>query len=128
MLLPRSDAARDNARDMNSPDAIPTHSFGQRLSGYLQEHPRLRRELYLLGGSFLVGFIVLPLLIYLAGMLTLGPYASGGLGAFFADFFGGLFRGWAPAWGVALGPYALVLFVRAIRFILRRFLAPADPA
>jgi hypothetical protein len=113
---------------MSHPDTIAASpSFRQRYSAYLHERPRLRRELYLLGGALGVGLTALPLLIYLAGALTLGSYESGGLGSFLADFFLGLFRGWLPAWGVALGPLALVVFVRAARFIWRRFLTPAEP-
>lgn len=113
---------------MNSPDTTATpNSFRQRLSAYLHERPRLRRELHLAGGALAVGLIALPLLIYVVGTSTLGAYESGGLGSFLADFFLGLFRLWLPAWGVALGPLALVLFFRAIRFIWRRFLARAEP-
>lgn len=113
---------------MSSPDTIAApHSFRQRLSAYLHERPRLRRELHFVGGALAVGLVALPLLIYLVGTLTLGAYESGGFGSFLADFFLGLFRGWLPAWGVALGPMALVLFVRAVRFIWRRFLARAAP-
>lgn len=98
----------------------------QRVSAYLQEHPRLRRELYFAGGALVTGFVALPLLIYLAGTLTLGKYETGALGAFLADFFGGLFRGWLPPWGVVLGPYLLVLFLRLARFTWRRLLSRQD--
>lgn len=128
--LPRTDADRDNApRDMNATDLTSASpSFRQRLSAYLHERPRLRREIYLDGGALLVGLIALPFMIYLVGTLTLGAYESGGLGSFLADFFGGLFTGWLPALGVALGPLALVLFFRVVRFLWRRFLASSDPA
>lgn len=106
--------------------AAPT--FRQRCAAYLQQHPRLRRELYIGGGSLAVGFLALPLMIYLAGSLTLGQYQTGDLGSFLADFFGGLFRGWLPVWGVVLGPYTLVLFLRLCRLVLRRVLAPRDDA
>jgi len=99
-------------------------SFRERVSAYLHEHPRLRRELYFAVGALGAGLIALPLLIFLAGSLTLGAYESGRLGAFLADFYGGLVRGWLPVWGVVLGPYALLLFLRSSRFILRRFLTP----
>lgn len=111
--------------DTDSTTAAPVRG---RVSAYLQERPRLRRELGFAGGAFAAGFIALPLLIYLAGVLTLGNYESGNLGAFLADFFGGLVRGWPPAWGVVLGPYALILFLRLLRFVWRRFLSTQPAA
>jgi hypothetical protein len=115
--------------NMSASDSTATApTLRQRTSAYLQERPRLRRELYFAAGALGAGFIALPLLIYLAGSLTLGNYESGGLGAFLADFFGGLFRGWPPAWGVVLGPYALVLFLRLCRLIWRRVLTRDDVA
>ncbi len=106
----------------------PASTFRQRTSAYLQQHPRLRRELYIAGGALATGFFALPLLIYLAGSLTLGRYETGNLGSFLADFFGGLFTGWLPVWGVVLGPYALVLSLRLCRLVLRRVLVPRDDA
>jgi len=104
--------------------AAPT--FRQRTAAYLEQRPRLRRELYIAGGALATGFFALPLLIYLAGTLTLGQYGTGNLGSFLADFFVGLFRGWLPVWGVVLGPYALVLFLRLCRLMLRRVLVARD--
>ncbi len=109
---------------MNSPD--PTPRARQRVSAYLERRPRLRRELYFALGALGVGLFVLPVLIYLAGSLTLGNYASGGFGSFLADYFSGLFSGWLPVWGVVLGPYAVVLFLRGLRFVWKRFLTPAS--
>lgn len=93
---------------------------------FLQRHPRLRRELYLLGSLLGVGFILMPILIYVVGMLTLGPYASGGWLALFGDLYGALLRGSWPAWGVVLGPLALVVFMRMSRYVYRRWLRPGD--
>jgi len=112
---------------MTEPDTTAAApAFRQRLSSYLEARPRLRRELYFVGGALAVGLILMPILIYLAGSLTLGPYASGGFGSFLGDFFGGLFRGWLPVWGVVLGPYALIMLLRLVRLILKTYLAPTQ--
>lgn len=95
-----------------------------RQESFLQRHPRLRRELYLLGSLLAVGFILMPTLVYIVGVLTLGPYASGGWVALFVDLYKALFRGSWPAWGIVLGPLALVVFIRTTRFLYRRFLRP----
>lgn len=94
-----------------------------RLSAELGRRPGLRRELWFAGGALFVGLIAVPLLIYVVGVLTLGPYASGGLGAFLADFFLGLVRGWPAAWAIVLGPYAGILLLRTTRLVLRRYLS-----
>ena len=105
--------------DIATAQAVPRESF-------LQKHPRLRRELYILGGALATGLIVMPVCVYVVGTLTLGPYASGGWVALFADLFKGLVRGWWVTWGIVLGPYALIAFVRGVRLIYRKFLRPSD--
>jgi hypothetical protein len=110
----------------SDPESRDAPGLGRRLSAALARHPQLRRELIIGGASLFTGMILMPFLIYVAGMLTLGPYSDGGLGSLLADFYVGLFRGWPPAWGVALGPYAGVLFIRAARVVLRRWLPRAE--
>jgi hypothetical protein len=130
-------AARDNERHgltiagspVNQPTPTDTASVpvAERES-FLHRHPRLRRELYILGAALVTGLIVMPIAIYVVGTLSLGPYTSGGWTALFADFFRGIFRLWWPAWVVFLGPYALVLFLRGTRLFYRRFLRDTEPA
>lgn len=67
-----------------------------------------------------IGLIVMPLLIYTAGILTLEQYENGGLGAFLGDFLKGLARFSGAAWIVLLGPYLLLLTVRGIRTLYVR--------
>ena len=67
-------------------------------ASFLQRNPRLRRELLILAWALGTGLIVMPILIYVVGLLTLGPYASGGWWTLFADLYAGLFRGWWAAW------------------------------
>lgn len=56
------------------------------------------------------GALGLPLLIWVVGRLTLGPYANGGPLALWFDFVGELFHGSIAAWVVVLAP-SLLLFV-----------------
>ena len=125
--LARLRSRRDN--DAMADDIDPSDSTGirQRFARSLEERPRLRRELNFLAGAFLVGIILMPLLIYVAGVLTLGPYTSGGLGSFLGDFFLGLLRGVPSNCLIAVGPYAGLMLIRMARLILRRFLSAPEP-
>jgi hypothetical protein len=73
-----------------------------------------RRELIVLGVAALLGFIIAPLLIDLAGARTLGAYAGGNLQEFFVHFYRGLGSGWPGFWMVALGPYVIILAARGL--------------
>lgn len=108
---------------MNQPIETTESAPKRWLSEALRRHPRLRRELWLLGAGLVVGLILMPLLVYTAGVLTLGPYGGGGPGSFLADQYRGLFHGWAPGWGVVLGPYILVQLLRLL-IRVRRWLWP----
>jgi hypothetical protein len=127
-------ADRDNALNdptsqrplVNRPLPTAAETDANAQESFLQKHPRLRRELYILGGGLAAGLIMMPVCVYIAGTLSLGPYYSGGWVAFFVDLFKGLFRGWWAAWVLVLGPYALVAFLRVTRLAYRRFLKPAE--
>jgi len=82
--------------------------------------PRLIRELVIGGSAILVGLLIAPLLIFLMGRSTLGPYAHGGAGRFLADYFAGLARGAPVFWAVALGPYVMTVVVRLVYHLVRR--------
>ena len=65
------------------------------------------------------GVGLLPLLVYVAGAATLGPY-DGGLGTFLGHYYRALL-GLAPgALALALGPYGVFLAVRYLTRPLRR--------
>jgi hypothetical protein len=87
---------------------------------------RARREAALYGGALALGLAVIPLLIWLVGHRTLGPYTHGddprGLGplTLYADYFSGLAHGWLGYWAVALGPAVLLLLARLWLALLRR--------
>jgi hypothetical protein len=67
-----------------------------------------------------VGLAVLPLLIWLVGKATLGPYTNGGLLALWRDFFVALAQGSLAYWLVALGPYLALWVLRIARVSLHR--------
>jgi hypothetical protein len=80
----------------------------------------LQRELRFLGLIAGFGLLVLPFLIYLAGVTTLGPY-DGGLMAFLGSLYGSLLRLEPGAWLLLLaGPYALFWVLRLLTRPLRR--------
>ena len=91
----------------------------------VRKYPWLPRETWIAGGALLVGLIPLPLLIYLAGQLTLGDYESGGLAAFLKDFYLGLLTASPTTWCAVLGPYVFLSFIRLVMLISRRYLRPA---
>lgn len=84
--------------------------------------PPVRRELLIAGGALLVGLIVLPLMIYAAGQLTLGPYHNGGFGTLLKDFYQGLLQGSLAHWMVVLGPYLFLSAFRGLLHVSRRHL------
>jgi hypothetical protein len=65
------------------------------------------------------GLFVIPLLIWAVGRGVLGPYADGGPFALLVDFFSGLKSGSLVYWGVAFGPYLLVMFLRGAWHVAR---------
>ncbi len=87
---------------------------------------RARQELLLLGSALAFGLVAIPLLIWIVGHWTLGPYTHGDSGpgygpmTLFADYFTGLSRGIPGYWIVALGPVALLSAVRLWLWLLRR--------
>lgn len=87
---------------------------------------RLRRELLLFGGALAFGLLIVPLLTWVAGRATLGPYTHGDSGpgygplSLFADFFAGLARGSPGFWAVAVGPALLLASARLWLALLRR--------
>jgi hypothetical protein len=77
-------------------------------------------EAITLGLALLVGLLVMPALIYLAGRFTLDHYANGGLFALYGDFFRGLFEPRQTNWIVVLGPLAFLCLFRLFRLFLRK--------
>ena len=88
-------------------------------SWYAGLSPAWRRELRIAGLWFGFGLLVMPFLIYLAGVLTLGPYA-GGLLSFLGSLLAAFFTLKLTAWLLVLGPYLLFSAVRLLTRPLRR--------
>ena len=76
------------------------------------------RELAIVGICLLLGIVVMPCLIFVAGRASLGPYEHGGVFSLWRDFVGGLASGSEAFWFVACAPYALLWLVRGGRRLL----------
>ncbi len=81
--------------------------------------PAWRRELRFAALWFGFGLLVMPFLIYVAGVLTLGPY-EGGLPAFLGSLLAAFFTAKPTAWLLVVGPYLLFTAVRLLTRPLRR--------
>jgi hypothetical protein len=86
---------------------------------------RLPAELRLLAFAGGFGIAVLPLLVYVAGAATLGPY-EGGLWTFLGKLYGDFLRLSPAAWGLLLGPYVMFQALRLLTRPLRRRSAPGE--
>lgn len=82
--------------------------------------PRPKFEALTFGVALLVGLLVMPALIYLAGRYTLREYANGGVFALYFDFFKGLVEGRPSCWIVVAGPFVFLSLARIFRIILRK--------
>ena len=82
--------------------------------------PVMSFEALTLALAVLVGLLVMPALIYLAGRYALDAYANGGLLSLYGDFFRGLFEPRASCWLVVIGPFVFLSLFRAFRLVLRK--------
>jgi hypothetical protein len=73
---------------------------------------RLRFELLLAGVCIAVGALVLPSLVYGVGVLLLGKYADGGLGAFYGNLYRDLAGASVPAASLIFGPWLVITLAR----------------
>ena len=92
----------------------------RRARDYYVSQSRPKFEAITLGLALLVGLLVMPALIYLAGRYTLEAYERGGVLALYLDFFKGLFEPRPSCWIVVLGPFVFLSLVRLFRLILRK--------
>jgi hypothetical protein len=86
---------------------------------YANLSPGWQRELRIFGLWLGFGLLVMPFLIYFAGVLTLGPY-EGGLLAFLGSLLAAFFTATPSAWLLVAGPYLLFTAVRLLTRPLRR--------
>lgn len=72
-------------------------------------------ELVMAGIGLLLGVALMPVLIFYAGVTTLGRFDGAALGNLYSSLFAGLREASIASWVVFLGPYALYLLFRALR-------------
>ncbi len=65
-------------------------------------------------GALLTGIGVMPLLIFYAGVATLGRYEGASLGRLYGSFFAGLGQASTASWVVLAGPYGLYLLFKGL--------------
>ena len=85
---------------------------------YWRQYRRTRgwkRELLTLALCLAIGWLLMPILIWIVGSTQLGPYANGGIGHLLGDYYLALAKGSLAYWLVALGPYAAVWLLRGLR-------------
>src|SRR5271163_2891505 len=111
----------DAARTQRSPPLLEMLARARRSFADLS---RVTRELIIFGGALLIGLVVVPLATWSVGNRILGPYQHGsnphaGPMALLGDFYFGLTQGWVTFWVVAIGPAAIILFVRLAVALIR---------
>ena len=72
-------------------------------------------ELVVAGIGLLLGVTLMPVLIFYAGVATLGRFDGASLGHLYSSLFSGLQEASIASWVVFLGPYGLYLLFRALR-------------
>lgn len=72
-------------------------------------------ELVAAAVGLLLGLTLMPVLIFYAGVATLGRFEGASLGHLYASLFAGLQEASIASWVVLLGPYGLYLLFRALR-------------
>jgi hypothetical protein len=80
----------------------------------------LRAEGLALLACLVAGLTLVPLLIWVVGTRTLGPYTNGSPIALWRDDMSALLHGSPPHWLVALGPYAALWCARGLRALYAR--------
>jgi hypothetical protein len=73
------------------------------------------RELWLTGLALIVGFLLMPVLVFFVGSAALGRYEGASLPRLFGSLYSGLQTGSVASWIVLLGPYGLILAFRVLR-------------
>jgi hypothetical protein len=79
----------------------------------------LQRELLFAGAALLTGLLLMPILVWIAGRMTLGEYTHGGLFALWGDYLRGLASGELAFWIMLLGPYGFLLLGRITARVAR---------
>jgi len=74
------------------------------------------QEIALAAALLVVGFGIMPVLIFYVGAAALGRYDGASVARLFDSLAQGLTQGGAASWSVVLGPYVLYLLFKALRF------------
>ena len=88
------------------------------IRGYLRRLGMTRPwsvELGLAAVGLLIGVGLMPILIFCAGVFTLGRYEGASLGHLYHSLILGLGQGSIGSWVVLLGPYGLYLLFKGLR-------------
>ena len=72
-------------------------------------------ELAVAAVALLLGIALMPVLIFYAGVATLGRYEGASVGQIYSTLFTGLAQGSSAAWVVFLGPYGLYVLSKVLR-------------
>jgi hypothetical protein len=83
--------------------------------GHLAEQRPWAAELIVAGIGLMLGAILMPVLIFYAGVAALGRFDGASLGHLYSSLFAGLREASIASWVVLLGPYGLYLLLRALR-------------
>ena len=65
--------------------------------------------------ALMLGFAIMPVVIYFAGALLLGRYEGGSINRLYDAVYSGLGTGSFASWAVVLGPYGLYLLAAGLR-------------
>jgi hypothetical protein len=76
----------------------------------------LKKNIVPMAIGLTAGALVLPALIYGAGVAVLGPYDGGSLAGAYKMVLGGLAHGSIASWVVVSGPYLLWQLARLLRY------------
>jgi hypothetical protein len=82
---------------------------------HLAEERPWAAELFVAGIGLLLGVILMPVLIFYAGVAALGRFDGASLGNLYSSLFAGLREASIASWVVFLGPYGLYLLFKALR-------------
>ena len=86
---------------------------------YAREGGPVRREAMIAAAALLVGLLVMPAIVWVAGRASLGEYTHGGVFSLMGDYLRGLAHGELAYWIVLAGPYGFVLLGRILLRVLR---------
>ncbi|MEO7206078.1 MAG: hypothetical protein ABI356_04045 [Steroidobacteraceae bacterium] len=82
---------------------------------HLAEERPWAAELVMAAISLLLGAALMPVLIFYAGVATLGRFDGASLGNLYSSLLKGLPEASVASWVVFLGPYGLYLLFRTLR-------------